>query len=312
MTRAAPAVLALSLSCSIGLDADRLQCAADADCARRGFGGALCEQGLCSPSSELDDALMSPARALDPPAAGALVPLPEGPRSSAEPASDERKLSGLLPAASVRYELRIELPRRSDLAPADLDLRLCRLQDEVCGDGGSAMPVPDATGLLALELDVNFRGYLEIVAPELVPTLAALPLPYAPGVEPVTYRLLDLRDFELLLWRAALPRDEELGFAIALVHDAAGARTSGGELSLGETTAGQSEDAVAYYFQDGVATRAAQSTDEQGAGGWSQLPSGVLSAQARHEASGAPLGVAEFRSRPGHVSIVPLQPPDRP
>jgi hypothetical protein len=311
VTRAAPAVLAACLSCSIGLDADRLQCAADVDCARRGFGGALCDQGLCSPSSELDDALMSPARALDSPAAGEPVRLPEGPRSSAAP-SNEPKLSGMLAAAAVRYELRIELPRRSDLDPADLDLRLCRLQDEVCGDGVSAVPVPDATGLLTIELDASFRGYLEIEAPELVPTLATLPLPYAPGVEPVSYRLLDPRDFELLLWRGALPRDEERGFAIALVHDAAGARTGGGELSLGETPAGQNEDAVAYYFRDGVPTPAAQSTDEQGAGGWSQLPSGVLSAQARHETSGAPLGVAEFRSRPGHVSIVPLQPPDRP
>jgi hypothetical protein len=312
MMRAAPAVLAACLSCSLGLDADRLQCDADADCARRGFGDALCEQGLCSPRSELDDGLLSPARALDPPAAGEPVRLPEGARSSAAPASDERKLSGLLPAAVVRYELRIELPRRSDLDLADLDLRLCRLQDEVCDDGMSAVPVPDATGLLTLELDANFRGYLEIAAPALVPTLAALPLPYAPGVEPATYRLLEPRDFELLLWRGELPRDAEQGFAIALVHDAAGARTSGGELSLGETTAGDTEDAVAYYFRDGIPTPAAQSTDEQGAGGWSQLPSGVFSAQARHEASGASLGAAEFRSRPGHVSIVPLQPPERP
>jgi hypothetical protein len=311
MTRAAPALLAVCLSCSLGLDADRLQCDADVDCARRGFGDALCEQGLCSPSSELDDGLMSPARALDPPAAGEPVRLPEGPRYSAAPASDEPKLNGLLPAAAVRYELRIELPRRSDLDPADLELRLCRLQDEVCGDGGSAVTAPDATGLLALELDATFRGYLEIEGAELVPTLAALPLPYTPGVEPVSYRLLDRSDFELLLWRGELPRDEERGFAIALVHDAAGARTSGGELSLGETS-DQNEDAVAYYFRDGVPTPAALSTDEQGAGGWSQLASGVFSAQARHETSGAPLGVAEFRARAGQVSIVPLQPPERP
>lgn len=312
MRCAAPAALAACLSCSIGLDADRLQCDADVDCARRGFGDALCEQGLCSQRTELDDALMSPARALDPPAAGEPVRLPEGSRYPRAPASDEPKLSGMLPATAVLYELRIELPRRSDLEPADLDLRLCRLQDEVCGDDGSAVTAPDAAGLLTLELDASFRGYLEIEGAELVPTLAALPPPYAPGVEPVTYRLLEPGDFELLLWRGELARDEERGFAIALVHDAAGARTSGGELSLGETTAGENGDAVAYYFRDGIPTPAAQSTDEQGAGGWSQLPSGVLSAQARHETSGAPLGVAEFRARPGHVSIVPLHPPDRP
>ncbi len=306
------AVLPACLSCSIALDADRLQCAADADCARRGFGGALCDQGLCSPSSELDDALMTPARALDPRAAGEPVSVPEGPRFFGAPVLDERKVSETLPAPRVRYELRIELPRRSSLEPADLDLRLCRLQDEVCGDEWPAVPVPGATGLLTLELDATFRGYLEINAPELVPTLAALPLPYSPDVEPVSYRLLELRDFELLLRRGDLPRDEERGFAIALVHDVAGARTSGGELSLGGTSDGLDEDAVAYYFSGGVPTSEAQSTDEQGAGGWSQLPTGVLSAQARDEVSGAPLGVAEFRARPGHISIVPLHPPGRP
>jgi hypothetical protein len=174
------------------------------------------------------------------------------------------------------------------------------------------VPAPDATGLLTLELDATFQGYLEINAPELVPTLAALPLTHTSGVEPVAYRLLEQRDLELLLWRAELPRDEGRGFAIALVHDAAGARTSGGELSLGATSDGQDEAAVAYYFKGGIPTRAAQSTDEQGAGGWSQLPTGVLAAQARHELSGAPLGAATFRSRPGHVSIVPLHPEARP
>lgn len=305
-------MLALCLSCSIALDADRRQCTVDTDCARRGFDGALCDQGLCAGRSELHDARSTAAPALESRGAGEREPAAEGSTSSGAPEQDERAVSDRLPAPGLRYELRLELPRRSSLEPADLDLRLCRLEDEVCGDEWPAVPIPDATGSLTLELDATFQGYLEINAPELVPTLAALPLPHTPGVEPVTYRLLEQRDFELLLWRAELPRDEGRGFAIVLVHDAAGARTSGGELSLGTTASGQDEDAVAYYFRDGIPTRAAQSTDEQGAGGWSQLPAGVLAAQASHELSGAPLGAATFRSRPGQVSIVPLHPEARP
>lgn len=305
------AIFAACMSCSVALDADRLQCDADTDCARRGFDGARCDEGLCLPRSELDGVVASRTPALEPPAVGASERAPDGARSAAAPPNVQRSNTEALPG--VRYELRFELPRLSDLEPDDLDLRLCRLEDEVCAGEGSAALIPDATGLLALELDAGFRGYLEVDAPDLVPTLAALPRPHLPDAEPVAYRLLEQRDYELLLRRGDLPHDGDRGFAIALVHDAAGARASGGQLSLSEVPQGDSyEAAVSYYFSGGIPTRHAESTDEQGAGGWSRLPAGVLSAQAQHHGSGAFMGAAAFRSRPGHVSIVPLHPEARP
>jgi hypothetical protein len=121
------ALLAACLSCSLALDADRRQCTVDTDCARRGFDGARCDQGLCALSSELDDVRSTPSPALDARGAGERELSPEVSRSSAAPATDEREVSETTPAP-VRYELRIELPRRSSLEPADLDLRLCRLR----------------------------------------------------------------------------------------------------------------------------------------------------------------------------------------
>src|SRR5690606_15935730 len=48
---------ALAGACSIAVDADRPQCAADTDCQRRGgiFADSICEEGLCREAQDQDD-----------------------------------------------------------------------------------------------------------------------------------------------------------------------------------------------------------------------------------------------------------------
>jgi hypothetical protein len=208
------------------------------------------------------------------------------------------------------YALALELPRRFTRSAAQLELRLCAMDDAVCARGSSAPATVDAAGQLRLELDAGYRGYLEVTDPELMPTLIFLPRPALPESLPVLYRLLGPLDFDQLLRRAELPQTDADGFAIALVLDAAGQRAAGGELSIEAASASGDAGAMGapYYYRDGVATQAAQSTDEQGAGGWSQLPVGLLRARARRPDDGGSVAVTEFWSRPGYVSIVPLQP----
>lgn len=288
-------------SCSWVIDSERLQCSADADCAARGFDGARCERALCRGGAQGGEEVMSEPEAeaaapAGPDRRGGGPFAPDLPAKASDPSPSEG-------ASTVSYALELELSRRSDLEVEDLELRLCAMADERCSAGVPAPAAPDAAGVLRLELDRAFRGYLEVSAPALVPTLLFLPRAAAKGAEPVLYRLLGEEDFELLLQRGELAQDPELGFAIALVLDAAGQRAAGGQLSLDEG----SGPGIAYYYRDGLPTRDAESTDEQGAGGWSQLPVGLLHARAQALETGAALSTAEFWSRARHVSIVPLQ-----
>lgn len=298
-----------SLSCALVFDADRQQCSGDADCAGRGFRGARCDLGLCVPAGDVEVDVGSDVAGHDRSGIGSSSPPSAGAEAPDRPLEGGVATGGTPPRALARYLLHFEMPRRSELGPDALELRLCRLDDPDCSDPALAVPPPDPTGLLTLDLDPTFRGYLEVDAPGLVPTLASLPLRSAPGVQAVVYRLLERLDLRLLARQADLPLDDELGFAIALVHDRLGRRASGGTLSVSGDAEGS---AVAYYFEEGVATQAADSTDAQGAGGWSQLPIGRLVARAHHSDTREPIADAELRTRPGHVSIVPLQPEPQP
>ena len=300
------------VACSIVLDADRLQCSVDADCADRGFGAAACEQGLCARSDFLDGSFGSAgaADAARPARSGGRVDVRD--RFVRPPAAPPAIATGGEKTTSV-YALSLELPRRFTRSAADLELRLCAMDDASCARGERAPAALDAAGQLRLELDAGYRGYLEVTDPDLMPTLLFLPRPALPESSPVLYRLLGPLDLELLLRRAELPQTNADGFAIALVLDSRGERAAGGELSI---EAASSVDAGAlgapYYYREGVATQAAQSTDEQGAGGWSQLPAGLLRARARRSDDGDLIAVTELWSRPGYVSIVPLQAEVRP
>lgn len=300
-------------SCALVFDADRPQCAGDADCAGRGFRGARCDLGLCVPAgdvySDLGSDVGGDVGGDDRTEIGTSRRPPAGAEAPDRPLEGGVSTDPMPPGSRARYLLRLEMPRRSELGPDEVELRLCGMEDADCSEPALAVAPPDPTGLLTLDLDPTFRGYLEVDAPGLAPTLAFLPLPSAPGVQAVVYRLLERLDLRLLTRQADLPLDDELGFAIALVHDRLGRRASGGTLSVTGDADGSS---VPYYFAGGVATQAADSTDAQGAGGWSQLPIGKLVARAHHSATLEPIGAAQFRARPGHVSIVPLQPEPQP
>lgn len=300
------------VACSLVLDADRLQCSVDADCAAHGFGTAACERGLCAPSDFFEGSFGSAgaADATRPARSGGGVDVRD---RSVRPAAAPSTVATGGERTTSLYALSLELPRRFTRSAADLELRLCGMDDASCARGARAPATVDAAGQVRLELDAGYRGYLEISDPDLMPTLIFLPRPALPESSPVLYRLLGPLDIELLLRRAELPQTNADGFAIALVLDAAGQRAAGGELSIEAASGGDAGAmGVPYYYRDGVATQAAQGTDEQGAGGWSQLPVGLLRARARRSDDGDLIAVAELWSRPGYVSIVPLQPEVRP
>lgn len=319
-------IVCAGVGCSLLVDADRLQCTTDADCQARGFGDAICIEALCqsAPLSPPDDT--APPRE-EKPGAGAIVardagdlgPPTNDPIEAGVPALDAGGdpewgcLADFAPpsvaaGSLVSYRLRFERGRQANVPPEGLTLRLCRNDDATCAAPIVDIPEPDATGLLTLELDPTFRGYLEVEAPDHMPSLAALPPRVVSPSEPQVIRLIERFDFFVLLSTTDIPYDSDRGFAIALTNSCLDQRAAGvvlSSLDIDDLTA-------AYYYRDGQPDLEASQTDAQGAGGWSQLPVGAIVAEARRADTLERIGVVEFQSRPGFVSYVPIGPTPTP
>jgi hypothetical protein len=208
----------------------------------------------------------------------------------------------------VSYRLRFERGREANVPPAGLSVRLCRNDDATCAAPVVDIPEPDATGLLTLELDPTFRGYLEVEATDHMPSLAFLPPLVSATPEPQLIRLIQEFDFSVLLRTTNIPYDAERGFAILLTNSCLDQRSAGVVLSSPDTD----ELTVAYYYRAGQPDPDALETDERGAAGWSRLPVGTVVAEARRADTLEFIGVAEFQSRAGFVTYVPIGPTSQP
>jgi hypothetical protein len=315
------AMVCTGVGCSLLVDADRLQCTTDADCLDRGFDGAICIEALCqsapllqpeeggAPREEPSVAVMV-ARDAGADAPAATVPLDAGvPVRDAGADPEWGCLANFAPpsvadGSLVSYRLRFESGRQANVPPEGLALRLCRNDDATCAAPIVDIPEPDATGLLTLELDPTFRGYLEVEANDHMPSLAFLPPPVVSPPEPQIIRLVQRFDFGALLRAADIPYDADRGFAFVLTNSCLDQRAAGVVLS----SLGLDELTAAYYYRDGQPDAEALQTDARGAGGWSQLPVGTIVAEARRADTLEFIGVAEFQSRAGFVSYVPIGP----
>jgi hypothetical protein len=280
------------LSCSLALDANRHQCATDDDCGARCFEQATCDGQLCrstvdlrsEPEGDAADARWNCLGALEPP--------------------------GVRAGTVLLYRLRFEHWRTKALAQGP-PIRLCGNDDAACSEP-LTIPQPDRQGLLRLELDASFRGYLEVSADDLMPTLAFLPSPVVSPPEPEVFRLMEQRDLFALSAGSDIAYDGERGFAILPTHDCLDQRAAGVVVEADRADA----TTISYYRRRGAPDREAGQTDAQGAAGFSRLPAGAIVAEAQRWAGSEFIGVAEFWSRPGYVSCVPIGPtrarPDRP
>jgi hypothetical protein len=331
--RPAPAAKALAIAivctgvgCSLLVDADRRQCTTDADCRGRGFGDAICVEALCQ-SAPLPQVAEAGAPHEEPPNDAVIIARDAGdgeptalePAEAGVPVLDAGGdpewgcLESFAPpsvatGSLVSYRLRFESGRQANVPPDGLTLRLCRNDDATCAAPIVDIPEPDATGLLTLELDPSFRGYLEVEATDHMPSLAFLPPLVVSPPEPQPIRLVQRFDFSVLLGAADIPYDDERGFAFVLTNSCLDQRAAGvvlSSLDLDEQTA-------AYYYRDGQPDPEALQTDARGAGGWSRLPVGTIVAEARRADTLEFIGVAEFQSRPGFITYVPIGPTSPP
>lgn len=281
------------LSCSLAFDLDREQCEQAADCSDVGF-AATCENKVCVAISE----------------GGGGGGTGTGGAGGSPPVDPLWGCLGTFqspvtsPDQMIPYHYRVEGVLDPGVPPVGLTVKLCALLDFGCA---SPLPLdpPDADGNVFFTLRADFEAFLEIEGTDLMPTRAHLPVP--PVVIPPKEKIIRAvtnPEFQQLVDASGQNYDPMRGIAVMLTVDCNDDRAAGVQL----TTEDADATTVDYYFKNQIPIFNATQTDDQGAGGWVNLPTGLVSGRATLASSLRSIGSASFNSRPGTISYVPIGP----
>lgn len=296
-------------SCSLAFDLGRQQCDSTADCEESGLSGAVCEDQVCVSRA---DPVGSTAATTTSGAGGA----GSSSSSSGTGGEDDPRWACLGsfeepepdPDSTIVYPFRIELATSAGNPPDELAIRLCATLDTLCASPIDDAPQPDEDGAFELELAPSFQGFFEVTATDLMPTIVFLPrLVVLPPTQQVI-RVVRVTEFNAIVTSSGQDYDETRGTAIVLTEDCQQERVAGVVLS----TANADENTIPYYFKGLIPDFDATQTDDQAAGGWVNLPTGFITAEARRVETDQFIGIAGFQSRAGTLSYVPIGPTPEP
>jgi hypothetical protein len=182
--------------------------------------------------------------------------------------------------------------------------RVCGKLDPTCASPLQVDVAGDDQGLLTVELEKFFDGYLEISAPSMVPTLyffnppmdADRVVPYIPLVPPES-----LTQFGEQL--KMLPRLDR-GTVIGLSYDCQGIGAEGIELS----TDAADEYTAAFYMAAGFPSLEATKTDKSGQAGIANAMTGPRLVSARLAETGQLIGTVNVQVRAIQITYTSMLP----
>lgn len=280
--------LALS-SCSLGFDLDREQCEKTSDCAD--FGAAECIDNVCVAITNVggsNEGGSGGSPPVDPNWAclGNVVPPDPG---------------GDTIIHTYRFELATAAP---GTVPANIAIQLCAAIDVMCTNPIAGTPQPDTAGIVELELDVGFDGFLTVTSDDTMPTLVFLQQPIIiPPTEKVI-RMVSQASFEALVEAADQTWDATRGAAVILTNNCLDERAAGVRVQSDSGDA----NTVAFHFKGALPDPASTQTDEQGAAGFLNMPAGVAGVDIYRASTDEFIGSGSFRSRAGTLSYLPIAP----
>lgn len=235
--------LAGALSCSVLVDANRVQCNTDEDCRARGasFAQSSCVNTICEGNPKW--------ACLEHPAAS-----PGG-------------------AGPFRVTMHVtDLIKKT--AIADVRADLCRKIDVSCNDPAASV-TSDASGTISLtSVEAGFSGYVSLQSSAIVSTLYFF--------NPLIDRDQDIPALSLSNSAARagllgqLGADPARADILLNASDCQGKPVSGITYALTSPIPG----AIAYYLSSGLPTRNGTTTDATGYGGFVNLPSGTVTITA--------------------------------
>ncbi len=286
---------AAGVSCSLAFDLGREQCESAEDCAELGP-NTTCENKVCVAIQSAGGGGGSSSSGGGGQGQGGEDPL--------WGCIDEFVSPVTSPTEMVTYNYRIELAVNPGQPPPGLMVELCGLLDFTCA---SPFPIdqvdPDGTVIFTLTADTE--AFLKIDGDMLKPSRAYLPTP--PVVLPPKQKIIRVvreDEFANIVLTSGKTYDPTRGTVIMLTVDCNDDRAAGVQLASDEIDA----DTIPYYFKGQLPNFTVLETDLQGAGGWVNLPVGLVNARAVRTATGEPIGSASFSSRANELAYVPIGP----
>ena len=200
---------------------------------------------------------------------------------------------------TVTYTLGLNDPNTRS-SPPDASLRACNRFDLECSAPVAGPLAMDADGLFHLPLPQGFAGYLELTSPAIIPALYVFSRPL----------MTDLEDEFIVVSQAtarglAASGSVQLDPALGLV--AVRARDCRGELS-GGVQFSNDRGGVPFAFVDGLPVVGYDETNDEGLGGFMNVPLGTVVLQGREVTSGRVSGTATVSLRANWLAIVELDP----
>lgn len=260
---------ALTTSCSVAIDSDRVQCESDSDCAA--YADSVCAESLC---------VAAPKWAC----LGAPVPpVSTGPRHT---------------VPFVVQNIVTQMPI------AGVSVRLCRKIDITCEGPVSETLVTDSAGQVSFAVDDGFDGYANFEGEGIIRGLYFFNPPVTKDLPSASIAIGSAQVMAILT--NAVGATQEPGRAITLVRvlDCTGAPASGVVMAA----EGADPDAVPFYSEDGLPSGSAETTDSAGYGGLVNAKPGSITFTATVAGSRRKIGQVTLITRESSItygSIVP-------
>jgi hypothetical protein len=259
------------------VDADREQCATDRDCQRRdgGFARTLCRNSVCVADPKWG-------------CVGSVVWPTPPPVPSPEKVTARLSLSNLLSQDLVK----------------GATARVCGKRDPRCDMPTQSDLLSDDEGVLTVQLDKFFDGYLEIKYPRMADTMYF----FNPPVESErVVPFLPLVPFDALMVFGEvlkMPPRLDRGTFIGLSYDCQGNGAEGIQLSSDEGDA----ETLAFYMVQGSPSLEATQTDTSGQGGIANVPVGSRFISGRRADNGETIGTVSVQSRALWITYTSMLP----
>ena len=252
------------------VDANRAQCAVDADCVKRGtaFASSVCVEGLCSSDPKW---------------------------SCPGPAAAQR------PAYQVTMHLRDAISSKP--LPGITGL-LCGKRDVDCKDP-IRQGVSDANAALVLAVDAGFDGYVQMTDSRIAPALYFLTPPASGDLDLPTVPLATVAGATSVVLYAGGSWNQERGIVLLNAFDCQGAAAESLSFTLGGVP---DPSTFNFYLADGLPTNKTSVTDYTGYGGLVNVPPGAATIAATLVPSNRRVSNISILIRAGYISYSNVTP----
>jgi len=185
-------------------------------------------------------------------------------------------------------------------APPDASIRACNRFDLQCSTPVLGPLGMSADELFHLSLPQGFDGFLEITSPAIIPALYVFSRPLQTDVQD-EFIVVSLATARGLAASGSVQLDPMLGLMAVRTRDCLGEISAGVRFS-------NDKGGTAFAFVDGLPVVGYDETNDEGLGGFVNVPLGTVVVQGQEATSGRVSGTATVLLRAGWIAIVELDP----